>query len=635
MKIRTRAFLLGLLPTLLVAAVLTAFHVYNRINDLETAVAQQGMALARHLSSAAEYGVISGNMEALGSLLDQAMEEPGVKSAAVIWPDNSKLARGEPISGLQPLRKGGQWRDEKRSWFVSPVQMSLFNENDPFIEVPVAGNSTLAWVAVSIDLEQKETVAQKLLLASLAITVLGLALAILLIQKLALTGVQPLLDIINAVKRISSGAFGTLIEVTAHSPELRELQRMVNQMSESLRSYQKDMEAKVHVATAELEQKKKEAEQANLAKSRFLAAASHDLRQPMHAIGLYVESLKSQMHGRAATATLNKIEHSIHSMVELFNAILDVTKLDAGVIQPRLAPIRMRKFFLRLADDFAVEADRKGLSLRVHAPDAWIESDEILLERIFRNLLTNALRHTSQGGVLLSARRYKGQLRLQIWDTGSGIAHKHQVRVFEEFYQAGSQGAENGQGLGLGLAIVQRLTRLLGYPLQLHSVPGQGTVFSLDVPVLANEAVDLEGLSEGDCGTLAGLAVVVDDEPAILDALGGLLRQWGMQTKLLHNLYEVTQLSAAPDIVLADYQLLNGETGLSVAEHIHKRWGANIPVVLITGDTRSDTVQNLDTLGYQVMYKPIQPAQLLSLLRKILSERTQAKGLVQVARPNG
>jgi signal transduction histidine kinase len=186
------------------------------------------------------------------------------------------------------------------------------------------------------------------------------------------------------------------------------------------------MEAKVHMVTAELEHKKKEAEQANLAKSKFLAAASHDLRQPMHAISLYVESLKSQMRGRAAVETLVKVERSILNMVELFNAILDVSKLDAGVVLPRLAPIRIRKFFLQLADEFAAEADKKGLSLRVHAPDVWIESDEILLERIFRNLLSNAFRHTTSGGVLLSARHFKGQLRLQIWDTGIGIAPEHQ-----------------------------------------------------------------------------------------------------------------------------------------------------------------------------------------------------------------
>jgi len=627
MKIRTRAFLLGLLPTLLVAMVLTAFHVHTRLADLETTMTQQGMAMARHLGSAAEYGVLSGNTVALEKLLDQAMAEPGVASAAVIWPDQARLVRGEAIGRLPLLRKASHWQIGKRAWFAHPVQLSPLDESDTFIEDSTTANAPLAWVAVSVDLQQKQALTQKLLLASLGITLLGLMLATLLIQQLALTAVQPLLNIIATVKRISSGGFGTQMEVTARSPELRELQAMVNQMSESLRSYQQDMEAKVHAVTAELEHRKKEAEQANLAKSRFLAAASHDLRQPMHAISLYVESLKPQMRGRAAEDTLNKIERSILGTVELFNAILDVTKLDAGVVQPHLAPVRIRKFLLHLADEYAAEADSKGLSLRVRAPDVWVESDGILLERILRNLLSNALFHTTRGGVLLSARPYQGQLRLQIWDTGSGIAPEHQPRIFEEFYQAGTQEAQKTHhGLGLGLAIVRRLARLLGYPLQLHSRPGQGTVFTLDVPVLASGTANPDKPSETGRVVLCGRVVIVDDDPDVRDALGRLLSQWGLEVQLLCDLHQVrNQLHVAPDAVLADYQLLKGETGLAAIETIHARWGVTIPAILITGDTRAETVRILDSLGYPVLYKPVQPAHLLSLLRKILPGKTNGE----------
>ena len=621
MKIRTRAFLLGLLPTLLVAMVLTAFHVHNRLADLETTMTQQGMAMARYLGSAAEYGVLSGNTVVLEKLLDQAMEEPGVASAAVIWPDQARLVRGEAIGRLPPLRNASQWQVGRRAWFAFPVQLSPLDVNDPFIEDSASANAPLAWVAVGVDLQQKQALTQKLLLASLGITLLGLLLAILLIHQLALTGVQPLLNIIATVKRISSGGFGTHMEVTARSPELRELQAMVNQMSESLRSYQQDMEAKVHAVTAELEHRKKEAEQANLAKSRFLAAASHDLRQPMHAISLYVESLKPQMQGRAAEDTLNKIERSILGTVELFNAILDVTKLDAGAVKPKLEPVRIRKLLLHLAEEFAVEADSKGLSLRVRAPDVWVESDDILLERILRNLLSNALHHTTRGGVLLSARPCRGQLRLQLWDTGSGIAPEQQPRIFEEFYQ-GTQEAQTRHGLGLGLAIVHRLARLLGYPLQLHSRLGQGTVFSLDVPVLANGPADIDEAREDSGGVLKGRVVVVDDDPAVLDALSHLLQQWGMEVESLRNLHQVRQeMRDAPDVVLADYQLLNGETGLMVAQAVHERWGAAIPVVLITGDTRTETIRILRQSGFPILHKPVRAHQLRALLTGLLQDR--------------
>lgn len=623
MKIRTRAFLLGLLPTLLVAAVLTAYHIYGRISDLEATVTQQGMALARYLASAAEYGVLSGNTEALEKILEQAIEEPGVKSAAVVWPGQTVLVRGEPAGRLPPLQKPGRWQSGMRSWFVYPVQFKPLPENALFFEESANAPAPLAWIAISLDLQQKRLLAQKLLLGSLGITLLGLLLAILLIHKLALSGVRPLLDIINTVKRISSGGVGARMEVTARSPELRELQIMVNEMSESLRSYQQDMEAKVRTVTAELEQRKMEAEQANLAKSKFLAVASHDLRQPIHAISLYVESLKYQMHGRMAKDTLDKIERSILNMVELFNAILDVTKLEAGAVQPRLAPIRIRKFFLRLADEFAAEADKKGLSLRVRAPDVWVESDEILLERIFRNLLSNAIRHTARGGILLSARRRRGLLCLQIWDTGSGIAHKDQPRVFEEFYQAESQETKVRHGLGLGLAIVHRLARLLDHPLRLRSVPGRGTVFGLDVAAAANPSAYLDDSGDEEGGALDGHVLVVDDDPAVLDALAHLLRLWGLQVQTMHNLEQVRQkLTLAPDLMLLDYQLRNGETGLMVVEEVHRRRGADIPVVLITGDTDPETEHVLNSLGHPLMYKPIQPAQLRVLLKRILAAKT-------------
>lgn len=629
MRIRTRAFMLGLLPTLLVAAVLTAYHLHTRLAELDSTMMQQGMAVARHLASSAEYGVFSGNTAVLGKLLDQAVAEPGVVSAVVVWPDQVRLARGEAIDHLPSLPLGtlSQWQAGGRAWFVYPVQSSPLDEGDLFIEGSVSASAPLAWVAVGIDLHRKQALARKLLLASLGITLLGLALAVLLIYQLALTGVQPLLDIIASVKRISSGSFGAHLEVTARSPELRALQAMVNQMSESLRSYQQEMETRVRKVTAELEHKKREAEQASLAKSRFLAAASHDLRQPMHAISLYVESLKPQMRGRAAEDTLSKIERSILSTVELFNAILDVTKLDAGVVQPSIAPVRIRRLLLDLAEEFAAEADSKGLSLRVRAPDAWIETDAVLLERIVRNLLSNAIRHTTRGGVLLSVRPCQGKLRLQVWDTGSGIAPENQTRVFEEFYQVEMRAGQTPQGMGLGLAIVRRLAQLLGYPLQLYSRPGQGTVFSLDLSLLANGRSAFDAAGADSTRVLKGCAVIVDDDPAICNALGHLLRQWGMDVRPFHSLRQLShKLVAAPDIVLADYQLVDGETGLMVADEVHTRWGPHIPVVLITGDTRTETIQALRQSGFPVLYKPVHGDQLRALLGILLQDQTALRG---------
>lgn len=634
MKIRTRAFLLGLLPTLLVALVLTAYHVHSRLGELESSAMQQGMALARHLASSAEYGVVSGNTETLGKLLDQALADPGVVGVLVVWPDRTRLARGETPRPLPLLGSASQWQSGMRNWYIHPVTLNALDVSDPFLETSVDTSRPLAWVAVGFDARRKQALAQQLLLASAGITLLGMTLAILLIHTLALTAVRPLLDIIAAVKRISSGGFGTRMDVTARAPELRGLQFMVNQMSESLRAYQQEMESKVHAVTAELESKKKEAEQANLAKSKFLAAASHDLRQPMHAISLYVESLKPQMHGRVAEDTLNKIERSILGMVDLFNAILDVTRLDAGVIQPKLVPVRLRKLLLHLAEEFAAEADSKGLSLRVRAPDVWIASDEILLERVLRNLLTNALHHTVRGGVLLSARLWQGDVRLQIWDTGCGIAAELQPRIFEEFYQVEAAESHAHQGLGLGLAIVRRLARLLHLPLQLHSRPGLGTVFTLDVPLHQNEPPSADAEDRDDNFELTGCALVVDDDPDALDALGNLLRQWGMEVRAASSLQPALDAQQpVPDVVFADYQLRNGETGLMVARAVRERWGARLPVVLITGDTRTETIQTLRQNGLPMLHKPVRPHQLRRLLARLLQARRAEVAAANAARP--
>jgi CheY-like chemotaxis protein len=291
------------------------------------------------------------------------------------------------------------------------------------------------------------------------------------------------------------------------------------------------------------------------------------------------------------------------------------------VVQPYLAPVRIRKLLLHLADEFAAEADMKGLSLRVRAPDVWIESDGLLLERILRNLLSNAMCHTTRGGILISARPCQGQLRLQIWDTGSGIPLEHQSRIFEEFYQADTQNAQTRHGLGLGLAIVRRLARLLDHPLQLHSNFGQGTVFSLDVPLAAKGAAQAGEPLEPCNGRLAGRVLVVDHDPDILGALGNLLRQWGLEVRLIQNLHQhANEPDPAPDIALVDYQLLNGESGLMVAEEMHRRWGRRIPVILITGHTRTETIQLLRETGYPTLYKPVHAEQLRALLSRLLQD---------------
>ena len=299
--------------------------------------------------------------------------------------------------------------------------------------------------------------------------------------------------------------------------------------NEALRHYRNEMQQQVKVATAELAAQKTAAEMANAAKSHFLAAASHDLRQPMHAIGLYVEAMKPLLRGRQAGATLDKLAASVTALEGLFNAILDVSKLDAGAVQPQWQAIVLREFLQDLVSSLQMDAAHQGLYLRVRACDANIYGDPQLLERILRNLIANALRYTTRGGVLLSARRRGNNVLIQVRDTGDGISPADLPHIFDEFYQAHNPARDRSQGLGLGLSIVRRLALLLDYPLSVRSVQSKGTVFDLIVPICKIPAVALAAQQMRPTYTsMHGCVAIVDDDVQVLDGLKTLLTGWGL-----------------------------------------------------------------------------------------------------------
>jgi len=409
---------------------------------------------------------------------------------------------------------------------------------------------------------------------------------------------------------------------------LLELQQGINHMSEVLQSFQEDMQRRVDAATAELARQKEAAERANLAKSKFLAAASHDLRQPMHAIALYVESMKPQVAGREAAITLSKIEAAVGAMENLFSAILDVSKLDAGVVLPEVSRLSVTALLDGLYEDFHQEAAAKGLQLRLRHCDAWVASDPVLLGRILRNLISNALRYTERGSVLIAARRRGGSVRFQVWDSGRGIPPEHMAHIFQEYFQLSNPQRDRSQGLGLGLAIVDRLARLLRHPLTVRSVPGKGTVFSLDVPISRGDSLrdekgrdPLEGVAR-----LRGLVAVVDDDAMVIDSLATLLEGWGLQVISAASGEELLKkLEHAPDLLITDFRLGTGD-GLAVAHAVREAYpGAACQVVIVTGDTSEQSVRVLDGSGYQVLHKPVRPARLRALVAHLLGSAGETR----------
>ncbi|MGT2477590.1 ATP-binding response regulator [Paraburkholderia terrae] len=380
---------------------------------------------------------------------------------------------------------------------------------------------------------------------------------------------------------------------------------------------------------------RREAEAANRAKSQFLAAASHDLRQPLHALGLFAAGLAAAVHEPSALGIVAKINDCTESLEELFDELLDISKLDAGVIRPVLNHFPIEAVFCRLRLEYESLAMEKGLGLKVVTSTAHVFSDSILLEQILRNLVANAIRYTPSGGrVLVGCRRRQNTLRVQVWDTGIGIPTHQTERIFEEFYQISNPERDRRKGLGLGLSIVKRTARLLGFDVQLKSRPGHGSVFGFDIPVgdapLPTSA--RRGIRDADqsASVVEGsLIAVVDDEPEILDGMHTLLSQWGCDTVCTDTLEEATegiiQYARRPDVFLVDYRLREGVSGISVVRGLQARFGSDIPAVLITGETAPESLREVRESGYQQIHKPLPPAKLYELLTDLITSHNRDK----------
>ena len=371
---------------------------------------------------------------------------------------------------------------------------------------------------------------------------------------------------------------------------------------------------------------KEVAEQANLAKSRFLAAASHDLRQPLHAQGLFVGELRSRLDDPTARIkVIEKLEASIDSMGSLFNALLDISKLDAGVVQPKIKDFYINGLLVELESEYAPQAQAKGLKYRIRSCDACVRADPALLASIMHNFVSNSIRYTAAGGVLVGCRRRGQLLRIEVWDSGIGIPKEYLEKIFQEFYQIGNPERDRSQGLGLGLAVVDRLSKLLGCPIHLSSVEGKGSRFSVEVPLGSDQAVqsqdeDDNGLEEGSLNDICVL--VIDDDAEVLTAMQGLLDTWGCYALVASSAEEALARYAdwehRPDLIVADYRLRDKKTGVQAIERIHSELQRKIPAILITGDIAADRLIEVQSSGYPILHKPVHPARLRTLLTYML-----------------
>jgi signal transduction histidine kinase len=406
---------------------------------------------------------------------------------------------------------------------------------------------------------------------------------------------------------------------------------------------------------ADLQAQKDVAVALGQSRSRFLAAASHDLRQPVHALSLFVSALQQQPSADEAGRLLGHVRNTVDGMGEMFNALLDISRLDAETVRPAYSAVALAPLLARIATDEGVIASAKGLALRcvVQGPaDLAVRTDAQLLERVLRNLVSNAVRYTTTGGVLLLAdlrggiglegplrdsHPHGGRLRLRVADSGVGIPRARRAEVFQEFVQLHNPERDRDQGLGLGLAIVQRLCGLLAVPLQLRSRPGRGTVFTLHLPLAG--ALALPPSAEGPglaAGLPAGLpelapgdlVLVIDDAADIRVAMAALLRGWGCQVLTAASLDgllpQLMALTAPPRLILCDLRLQGPDDGLAVIEQLRSDFNDDLPAILVTGDTGPDRLRDAAASGLGLLHKPVSEAALRLAIGQVLAAQTAA-----------
>ncbi|GAJ95430.1 hybrid sensor histidine kinase/response regulator [Agrobacterium sp. SHOUNA12C] len=381
-----------------------------------------------------------------------------------------------------------------------------------------------------------------------------------------------------------------------------------------------------------LQEERDRAQTADRSKTRFLAAASHDLRQPTHALSLLVSTLailgqRGDVASRTARELAAKAKAVVGNLSGLLNALLDISRLDAGVVTVTKEPVSLNRLFAELRDEFANAAGERGLGWRTVDSTLSVDSDPIMLKRILDNLVSNAFRYSTKGRVLLGCRRRGASVEIQVWDTGAGIPADQQKAIFEEFVQLHNPERDRTQGLGLGLAIVRRTAQLLGHPLRLVSTEGRGSLFALTVPVAAS--VTSEARTDNSrIITESALAIaVIDDERDALDAISLLLETLGYRVYAGRSAAEacLAHAEASPDgtapidLVITDYRLEAGTTGIEAIEEVRTHAGRRLPAIILTGDTSPARLRQVTESGHLLLHKPVDAEQMQQAITELCS----------------
>lgn len=391
--------------------------------------------------------------------------------------------------------------------------------------------------------------------------------------------------------------------------------------SVALRFENRDLVERLRVESARAEQARDKAEEANLAKSKFLAAASHDLRQPVHAQELFLEVLARSELSEMQRKVLGNARAASQASSQMLNTLLDFSRIEAGVIEPQRRAFHLQPLFNMLENELGSQADAKDIVYRCRETRLAVDTDPALLELMLRNLITNAIRYTRRGGLLVACRRRGTEVSIEVFDTGIGIDPAEQGEVFREFHQLGNPERDRLKGLGLGLAITEGLARSLGHGLSLVSQPGRGSVFRIRLPLASGRFSEDVFVPPGGVqlppGRLRGLRVlVIDDDAIVRQGMAHLLEDWGCECRVAESIDEALQRVAGwpVQMLISDYRLRENQTGAEAIRQVRDALQAPLPALIITGDTAPERLREARDSGVPLLHKPLSPAQLYRVL---------------------
>jgi len=650
-ELRTQLLALAMLPVIVFAIVWGAYVIRQQANDLHDQLQQRAQLLTRQMAVAADYGIFSNNLVSLQNLTLAVSKEPAILSATIYDVNQEILATSQTKESFgknprthirnlldQSVKQGNLAigsRETGRITYLEPVRSPTVAIED----LPEAQPSALRPVVSGYAVVEVSSDAIATEILRFGLTVFCLLMGVLFISWNIVRRFSSRIDrriqaVAHAAQQIGQGITGIRLG-RSDIAVFDRLSQDINRMSERLEQSRGELEQRVEQATKAMREQRDTAERANGAKTRFLAAASHDLRQPMHALNMLFAALKHEDSNKSRDDLMQRIEITSQAMSGLLDSLLDISRMDAGGVKPQVETLELMPMLLNLRDTYESHAISKNIEFHVRPSRLWIQSDAMLLHRILGNLISNAIRYTPAGGrVMLAVRCRARHCLIQVRDNGPGIEAQHQQAIFEEFVQIHNPQRDRSLGLGLGLAIVQRLALLLRYPVALRSCPGRGATFQIQVPLAQalpppHQKSTSDPLGQGSSPegaaliTLAGYRILlVEDDTLVRESYELLLKLWGCEVSSHASAANALAWLRAhvwsPHIILADYRLSEGVDGLQLIRAARRQLSQATPAILVTGNTEEPALRLLTEDTIRVLFKPVKPYVLRATLHELL-----------------